>query len=122
MYTQNYLAGESFSEMERFERYVPEKELPEEIQNMPCEETKCRFCGVSYLVHHEVARLENVVKKMQEEKDALLCRLTDAEENRKLMKEEVEKEQNNSKELTRRLQILKDRENGSADMIIISRH
>ena len=42
--------------MEGFQHYVPEKELPEEIQNLPLEETKCRFCGVSYLVHHEVAK------------------------------------------------------------------
>lgn len=101
--------------MEPFERYVPEKDLPEEIQNMPLEETKCRFCGVSYLVHHEVARLEGVVKKMQEEKDTLLCRLAEAEESRKLMKKEVDKGQNNLKELTKHLQSLKNRENGSAE-------
>ena len=44
--------------MEGFQHYVPEKELPEEVQNLPLEETKCRFCGVSYLVHHEVAKLK----------------------------------------------------------------
>ena len=52
--------------MEGFEHYVPEKELPEEIQNLPLEEKKCRFCGVSYLVHHEVAKLEEEVGKLRE--------------------------------------------------------
>ena len=107
--------------MERlsFERYVPEKELPEEIQNMPSEETKCRFCGVSYLVHHEVARLEDVVKKMGEERDVLQCRLAEVEENKKWTKEELEKEQDKSKELANHLQKLKDRENGSAVHCIV---
>ena len=52
--------------MEGFQHYVPEKELPEEIQNLPREETKCRSCGVSYLVHHEVAKLEKEVGKLRE--------------------------------------------------------
>lgn len=52
-----------------YERYVPKKELPEEIKQLPQEETKCNFCGISYLVHHEVSRLENHVKELQDSLD-----------------------------------------------------
>ena len=50
-----------------YEKYLPEKELPEEIKNLPHEETKCKFCGVSYLVHHEVKRLESQLHRVQSE-------------------------------------------------------
>ena len=52
-----------------YERYVPKKELPEEIKQLPQEETKCNLCGISYLVHHEVSRLENHVKELQDSLD-----------------------------------------------------
>ena len=52
-----------------YERYVPKKELPEEIKQLSQEETKCNFCGISYLVHHEVSRLENHVKELQDSLD-----------------------------------------------------
>ena len=33
-------------------------ELPEAIQSLPEDETVCKFCGVSYLIHREVKRLQ----------------------------------------------------------------
>lgn len=36
-----------------------------DIKRLPHGETVCRFCGVSYLVHHEIKRLEEAVESMQ---------------------------------------------------------
>ena len=55
-----------------YEKYVPEKELPEEIRSLPKEETKCKFCGVSYLVHHEVKALETQLRNVQSTLDNFL--------------------------------------------------
>ena len=44
--------------MAGFERYTPENPLPEEIQKLDREETVCKFCGVSYLIHNEMKKLE----------------------------------------------------------------
>ena len=45
--------------------YVPSKELPKEVLELPPDETRCRFCGVSYLVHHEVSKLKEAIKDLQ---------------------------------------------------------
>ncbi len=45
------------------ERLPLEHPLPQEIQSMEKEDTVCKFCGVSYLIHHEVKRLEDQVSK-----------------------------------------------------------
>lgn len=47
---------------ERFERHVPKYPLPEEILTMSKDETICQFCGVSYLIHNEIKKLEDRVK------------------------------------------------------------
>ena len=52
-----------------YHKYKPEKELPEEIKSLPQEETKCKFCGVSYLVHHEVKKLESQLECVRSELD-----------------------------------------------------
>ena len=38
-----------------------------DIQELPREDTVCQFCGVSYLVHHEVKKLEEQVKDLQKQ-------------------------------------------------------
>ena len=43
------------------ERLPLEHPLPNEIQEMTRDDTVCKFCGVSYLIHHEVKRLEKEV-------------------------------------------------------------
>lgn len=43
------------------ERLPLEHPLPDEIQEMTRDDTVCKFCGVSYLIHHEVKRLEKEV-------------------------------------------------------------
>ena len=34
---------------------------------MPRDETVCEFCGVSYLIHHEIKRLEELVEQLEKE-------------------------------------------------------
>ena len=45
-------------ELEKFERYNPVNPLPEEIRSLSNDETVCKFCGVSYLIHNEIKKLE----------------------------------------------------------------
>ena len=47
---------------EIFERHVPVHPLPEEIQAMTKDDTVCQFCGVSYLIHREIKKLEDRIK------------------------------------------------------------
>ncbi|XP_067898316.1 uncharacterized protein lekr1 isoform X4 [Heterodontus francisci] len=49
------------------ERHVPVHPLPEEIQEMPQDETVCKYCGVSYLIHREFKLMEEKVKAMEAE-------------------------------------------------------
>ena len=87
---------------ERYERYIPEKDLPEEIQQLPHEETRCRFCGVSYLVHHEVKKLEEVVKELQ-------SKLQEAEDTTRTQSELAEKEKARVRRLKDEIEALKAR-------------
>lgn len=50
-----------------FERYSPQHPLPEEIQNLPRDDTVCHYCGVSYLIHREIKMLEEKLQKLEEE-------------------------------------------------------
>ena len=49
----------------QFVKFTPQKELPEEIKILPRNETVCKFCGVSYLVHHEIKALEDRVSELE---------------------------------------------------------
>lgn len=49
------------------ERHVPKHPLPKEIQNMPQSETVCQFCGVSYLIHHEIKKLEEKITLLEKQ-------------------------------------------------------
>ena len=45
----------------------PEHPLPKEIQEMKRDETVCQFCGVSYLIHNEIKKLEEEITKLKSE-------------------------------------------------------
>ena len=47
---------------EMFEKHTPKYPLPVEILKMKKDETVCQFCGVSYLIHNEIKKLEDRVK------------------------------------------------------------
>ncbi len=61
------MSGEVEKENESLERHVPEHPLPEELQKMKRDDTVCRFCGVSYLIHNEIKALEDKLKAMEAE-------------------------------------------------------
>ena len=42
--------------------YIPQHPLPPEIGAMPRDDTVCKFCGVSYLIHNEIKKLEEELK------------------------------------------------------------
>lgn len=46
---------------------VPEHPLPEEIQKMNRNETVCKFCGISYLIHNEVKALQEKLAEAQKQ-------------------------------------------------------
>ncbi|KAL4220874.1 Leucine glutamate and lysine-rich protein 1 [Mactra antiquata] len=52
---------------ERTERFTPQHPLPEAIQKMDRDDTVCRYCGVSYLIHSEIKALEKKVKLLEKE-------------------------------------------------------
>ena len=39
-----------------------EHPLPEEIREMDRDDTVCKFCGVSYFIHHEIKQLQQEVR------------------------------------------------------------
>ena len=43
----------------------PEHPLPKEIQEMKRDETVCQFCGVSYLIHNEIKKLEDEIIQLK---------------------------------------------------------
>ncbi|XP_041120735.1 leucine-, glutamate- and lysine-rich protein 1-like isoform X1 [Polyodon spathula] len=49
------------------ENHTPSHPLPVAIQQMDPDETVCKYCGVSYLIHHEFKLMEEKVKAMEAE-------------------------------------------------------
>ena len=45
-----------------YEKHTPVYPLPEGILKMSKDETICQFCGVSYLIHSEIKKLEDRIK------------------------------------------------------------
>ena len=43
----------------------PEHPLPDEITKLSLDETVCKYCGISYLIHREVAKLQDQVAKLE---------------------------------------------------------
>ncbi|KAI8489857.1 Leucine-, glutamate- and lysine-rich protein 1 [Branchiostoma belcheri] len=81
------------------ERHVPEHPLPDELQLMERDDTICKFCGVSYLIHHEIKRLEDQVKYLEEE----LEQHTDCEERDERHRNEYSKLQEIAEDMQHRL-------------------
>lgn len=50
-----------------FEKHTPRFPLPAEILQMKKDETVCHFCGVSYLIHTEIKRLEDRIKELEKQ-------------------------------------------------------
>ncbi|OWF56036.1 leucine-, glutamate- and lysine-rich protein 1-like [Mizuhopecten yessoensis] len=46
-----------------FEHYHPQHPLPEGIRKMEHDDTICKYCGVSYLIHNEIKAMEAKLKK-----------------------------------------------------------
>ena len=85
-----------------FEHYVPQRELPDEIKELPVDETRCKFCGVSYLVHHEVKRLEDLVDELKGQIDESSARCNE-------LLGTVKKEERRGEELESELVAIKDK-------------
>lgn len=49
------------------EKHLPEHPLPEAIRQMARDETICKFCGVSYLIHNEIKALEDKLAAVEAE-------------------------------------------------------
>ncbi|CAF3746890.1 unnamed protein product [Adineta steineri] len=52
---------------EHFERYTPQFPLSNDITDMSEQDTLCKFCGVSYLIHNEIKTLEAKCQKLETE-------------------------------------------------------
>ncbi|KAJ3326788.1 hypothetical protein HDU93_002294, partial [Gonapodya sp. JEL0774] len=94
------------------------RDLPTEVAAMDAEATACRYCGVSYLLLHEVERMKKYVKAMEdklagleqytEERPAILSRLAELE--RLLSGKNTELERNESEKETLKGDLLRARE------------
>ena len=52
--------------MEELEITRPEHPLPDELENLDESETVCKFCGISYLIHREVAKMKDELEKTRQ--------------------------------------------------------
>ena len=41
--------------------------LPNEIQQMKHEDTICKYCGISYLIHNEIKRIQKLLEDSEKE-------------------------------------------------------
>merc|ERR1711979_29760 len=73
--------------MENPQNGTSQHPLPEEIRKMTRDETVCKFCGVSYLIHNEIKALEDKLKKTEEE----LRYLQGSREREAKLKEDIKK-------------------------------
>lgn len=78
---------------------VPQHPLPEEIQNMERDETVCKFCGVSYLIHNEVKALQDRVAEAERQMEYYKGSI----EREKVLKEKLEEMDLKSMEQSRTL-------------------
>eukprot|EP00794_Sanderia_malayensis_P015134 gene15134-16690_t len=95
------MASTSSSKLQQ-KMYKPQHPLPDELREMEQDETVCQFCGVSYLIHNEVKKLEEEIEKYKEklkyyeghdEREAELnARLEEKAENLKTASEHLRNE------------------------------
>lgn len=71
MKTETAMSDNQVEAQERFERYDPQYPLPEEIKKMDRDDTVCKYCGVSYLIHNEIKKLEEKLKTAEKELEHL---------------------------------------------------
>ncbi|XP_012944249.1 putative leucine-rich repeat-containing protein DDB_G0290503 [Aplysia californica] len=69
---------------ECFSRYTPQHPLPEELKKLARDDTVCKYCGVSYLIHNEIKALEDKLKATEKE----LAVLRGQEQREELLKQE----------------------------------
>lgn len=87
-------------DQEEFEKYTPKNPLPHEIQKMKRDETVCKYCGVSYLIHNEIKALEEKLKKTETELETLKgCEAREEE-----LKERIEKMKEENTDIKRNLE------------------
>ncbi|KAK3800364.1 hypothetical protein RRG08_052749 [Elysia crispata] len=67
-----------------FPHYTPQHPLPEEIKKLTRDDTVCKYCGVSYLIHNEIKALEDKVAALEKE----LTNLRGQEQREALLKKE----------------------------------
>ncbi|CAH1772480.1 unnamed protein product [Owenia fusiformis] len=72
-----------------FEHHTPKHPLPEEIRKMGKDDTVCKFCGVSYLIHREIKALEDKLKATEKQLQLYI----DCEQKEKEARLELEKVQ-----------------------------
>merc|ERR1712126_79057 len=65
--------------MEELEIKRPEHPLPDELEKLDESETVCKFCGISYLIHREVAKLKDELEKTQQKMKEMEDLVTNAE-------------------------------------------
>lgn len=58
---------EGISVAEELHHYTPQHPLPEEIKKLARDDTVCKYCGVSYLIHNEIKKLEDKLREAEKE-------------------------------------------------------
>ena len=66
---------------------------------MPQSETVCQFCGVSYLIHHEIKKLEEKITLLEKQ----LIGYNDIKNQRNDLKQEIDKNKNEITQLKQSL-------------------
>jgi hypothetical protein len=66
---------------------VPQHPLPDEIQKMKRDETVCKFCGVSYLIHNEMKALQEKLAEAEKQMEFYKGSV----EREKVLKEKMKK-------------------------------
>ena len=79
---------------------------------MPQDETVCQFCGVSYLIHHEIKKLEEKVAELENE----LEENHGAVQREQKLKDELEKTKNAVEYIN---QLLKQKDKVYVELLIL---